>query len=325
MARVCDELLNILAEVGVTEIFGITGDALNSLVDAIRRNDQFRWVSVKHEESAAFAAAAQAKYTGRLAVCAGTVGPGALHLLNGLYDAKRDRAPVLAITGQVPESEYGSSFFQEVDLERVFGDVAVYNQTIRSVEQFERLAHAAVQTAIEQRGVAHLSIPVDLISQRLPKSNFRGQLVATPGLVNPDATAVANAVQAIEDATRPVVLAGDGARGASDELLAFAEKIQAPIVHSLKGSDVVPLRAPFVGWRYRPSRYATGIGCAGRVRLFNHGRVRLSVSGFFAARHTDHPDRCHPGTYWAALRRHTPDCRQRQANPGADEQTIGRH
>jgi len=265
MKTVCEGLLEILNEVGVEEIFGITGDALNSLVDAIRRDDAFRWVSVKHEESGAFAAAAQAKFTGKLAVCAGTVGPGALHLLNGLYDAKRDRAPVLAITGQVPESEYGSGFFQEVDLERVFGDVAVFNQTVRSVEQFERLAHAAVQTAIEQRGVAHLCIPVDLISQRLPKSNFKSLLVPSRGPITPSRDCVDEAIKAIEKSTRPVILAGDGARGSRSELLSFAEKIQAPIVHSLKGSDVVPYEHPLwvggIGHLGTPQGLAALDGC----------------------------------------------------------------
>ena len=265
MMTVCEKLLEILAEAGADEIFGITGDALNSLVDAIRQDDGFRWVSVKHEESGAFAAAAQAKFTGRLAVCAGTVGPGALHLLNGLYDAKRDRAPVLAITGQVPESEYGNGFFQEVDLERVFGDVAVFNQTVRSVEQFERLARAAVQTAIEQRGVAHLCIPVDLISQRLPSSSLPGALVPIRGGVVPDPVAIESAAKAIDASKRPVVLAGDGARGASAELLELAEKIQAPIVHSLKGSDVVdydhPLWVGGIGHLGTPQGLAALDGC----------------------------------------------------------------
>ncbi len=265
MTTICEKLLEILAEAEVSEIFGITGDALNSLVDAIRQDDKFRWISVKHEESGAFAAAAQAKFTGRLAVCAGTVGPGALHLLNGLYDAKRDRAPVLAITGQVPESEYGSGFFQEVDLERVFGDVAVFNQTVRSADQFERLARAAVQTAIEENGVAHLSIPVDLISQRLPGSSMRGMLVPPRGAVVPDQAAVDSALRAINVAKQPVVLAGDGSRGAAAELLEFAEKLQAPIVHSLKGSDVVAYEHPLwvggIGHLGTPQGLAALDGC----------------------------------------------------------------
>ena len=265
MTTICEKLLEILAEAEVSEIFGITGDALNSLVDAIRQDDKFRWISVKHEESGAFVAAAQAKFTGRLAVCAGTVGPGALHLLNGLYDAKRDRAPVLAITGQVPESEYGSGFFQEVDLERVFGDVAVFNQTVRSADQFERLARAAVQTAIEENGVAHLSIPVDLISQRLPGSSMRGMLVPPRGAVVPDQAAVDSALRAISVAKQPVVLAGDGSRGAAAELLEFAEKLQAPIVHSLKGSDVVAYEHPLwvggIGHLGTPQGLAALDGC----------------------------------------------------------------
>lgn len=266
MTTICESLLDLLADVCVREIFGITGDALNSLVDAIRRDDRFDWVTVRHEETAAFAAAAQAKITGRLAVCAGTVGPGALHLLNGLYDAKRDYAPVLAITGQVPELEYGSSYFQEVDLERVFGDVAVFNQTVRSPEQFVRLARQAIQAAIEDRGVAHLSIPVDLIGRRLPSTRFKRSLNISPKPITriPDATLNA-AVDAINSAERPVILAGDGCRGARIPLLDLAGKLQAPIVHSLKGSDVVeydhPLWVGGIGHLGTPQGLAALDGC----------------------------------------------------------------
>ena len=245
MATVCESLLDILAEAGVREIFGITGDALNSLVDAIRRDDRFEWITVRHEESGAFAAAAQAKLTGRLAVCAGTVGPGALHLLNGLYDAKRDYAPVLAITGQVPESEYGSSYFQEVDLERVFGDVADFNQTVRTAEQFQRQAHAAVQSALEHRGVSHLSIPVDIIGEKLPRANFRGALVVEESKeVAASQAEIQSARAAIDAAKKPLILIGDGAHGARDSVIALAERIHAPIVNSLKGADIVPYEHP---------------------------------------------------------------------------------
>jgi len=153
--NVCETLLDILATVGTQQLFGMTGDALNPLLDAIRRDGRFEWIGVRHEEAGAFAAAAQAKLTGNLGVCCGTVGPGAIHLLNGLYDAKRDHAPVLAITGHVPLTEQGTSYFQEVDIRNLFQDICVYNEFINSPAQLPRVAQQAVQTALTQGGVDH--------------------------------------------------------------------------------------------------------------------------------------------------------------------------
>ena len=138
--NVCEELLSILQDAGVRQIFGVTGDALNPFLDAIRRQDQVRWIGVLHEETAAYAAAAQSQLDGGFGVCAGTVGPGALHLLNGLYNAKKEGSAVLAITGQVPRSEAGTGFFQEVDLRKVFDDVCVYQESVESPEQMPRIA-----------------------------------------------------------------------------------------------------------------------------------------------------------------------------------------
>ena len=160
---VCETLLEILAEAEVRQIFGMTGDALNPLLDAVRRDGRFEWIGIRHEEAGAFAAAAQAKLTGKLAVCCGTVGPGAIHLINGLYDAKRDYAPVLAITGHVPLTEQGTGYFQEVDIRNLFQDVCVYNEFINHPAQLPRVALQAVQSALTLGGVAHLSIPTDVI------------------------------------------------------------------------------------------------------------------------------------------------------------------
>ena len=242
---ICEDLLDLLGGVCVREIFGVTGDALNPLVDAIRRDGRFHWITVRHEEAGAFAAAAQAKLTGKLAVCAGTVGPGALHLLNGLYDAKRDRAPVLAITGQVPEAEYGSGYFQEVDLESVFSDVCVFNQTVRSAEQFQRLAQQAVRAAIDHQGVAHLSIPVDIISMKVPDDDHKRKVFYHPRPLQPEEGAIEEAAAGLNSARRVTVLIGDGARGAESEILEAAERLQAPVVHTLKGSDVLPFENPY--------------------------------------------------------------------------------
>src|SRR5262249_22127814 len=166
--NVCEALLDILADYGVKHIFGIPGDAINELIDAIRKQNRIRFIHVMHEEAGAFAACAQAKLTGELAVCAGTAGPGGIHLLNGLYDAKMDQAPVLAITGQVETSLIGTNYQQEVNLQALFGNVTVYNQTIYDPAQMPEVAILAAQTALAKRGVAHLSIPTNVATLKVP-------------------------------------------------------------------------------------------------------------------------------------------------------------
>src|SRR3954454_17732532 len=159
MTTVAELLIQALADHGVTQVWGVVGDALNPVTDAIRREDRIEWVGVRHEEAAAFAASAQAQLTGDLAVCMGTVGPGAIHLLNGLYDAKKSNAPVLAICGQVPREDIGSDFFQEVDNDALFADVAVFARTVTEVEQLPGLLEAAVNAAVTESSVAVISIP----------------------------------------------------------------------------------------------------------------------------------------------------------------------
>jgi pyruvate dehydrogenase (quinone) len=161
MTTVAELLIESLAEHGVRTIWGVVGDALNPVTDAIRRDERLEWIGVRHEEAGAFAAAAQAQLTGRLGVCMGTVGPGSVHLLNGLYDAKKSHAPVLAICGQVPLAELGSDFFQEVDNDALFGDVAEFTRTVTSVEQIPALIEQAVNTAFQRQGVAVLTLPGD--------------------------------------------------------------------------------------------------------------------------------------------------------------------
>lgn len=159
---VAEEIAIQLANIGVKQIFGITGDALNAFTNAIRIHKQIEWFTVRHEETASFAAAAQAELTQNLHVCAGTIGPGALHLVNGLYNAKRDKCPVLCITGQVPTPEADGPYFQEVDGDKAFDDICVFSVTLRSAEQMPRVLQQAVSAAITQRGVAHIAIPTDI-------------------------------------------------------------------------------------------------------------------------------------------------------------------
>src|ERR1700742_3752350 len=157
MTTVAELLIESLADYGVTSVWGVVGDALNPVTDAIRREDRIEWIGVRHEEAGAFAASAQAQLTGRLGVCMGTVGPGAIHLLNGLYDAKKSHAPVLAICGQVPRAEMGSDYFQEVDNDLLFSDVAAFCRTVTSPAQAVGMLERAVQSAEQARGVAVLT------------------------------------------------------------------------------------------------------------------------------------------------------------------------
>jgi len=242
--NVCETILDILAEVGVKQIFGMTGDALNPFLDAIRRDGRFEWIAVRHEETAAFAAAAQAKLTGKLAVCCGTVGPGAIHLINGLYDAKRDHAPVLAITGHVPLSEQGTGYFQEVDIRNLFQDVTVYNEFVNHTGQLPRVAQLAVQTALTQRGVSHLSIPTDVIAQDVPASSLKREIFVPKANIMPCPGELQNAADTLNRGGKITILAGDGCRGSRDELLQLAQTLNAPIVRTLRATDVMEYENP---------------------------------------------------------------------------------
>ena len=162
MATVAETIVTAIADLGVTHVWGVVGDALNPVTDAIRREERLEWIGVRHEEAGAFAAGAQAQLTGTLGVCMGTVGPGSIHLLNGLYDAKKSHAPVLAICGQVPLPELGSDFFQEVDNDVLFADVATFCRTLTSPEQLPGLLEQAVQSALGTPGVSVLTMPGDV-------------------------------------------------------------------------------------------------------------------------------------------------------------------
>ena len=237
--NVCEELVSILQGVGVEQIFGVTGDALNPLLDCIRKQDQIRWIGVRHEETAGYAAAAQSLITGRLGVCAGTVGPGALHLLNGIYNAKKEGAAVLAITGQVPRAESGTGFFQEVDLAKVFDDVCVFQHAIDSPDQMPRVAQMAIQEAIARKGVARIEIPADVGPLKVPSQTLAHEIFFPESTMVPGASDLEEAAAILNRAKKVTMMVGSGCRGAREEVLAVSEKLNAPIVHALKGADVM--------------------------------------------------------------------------------------
>ncbi len=245
MTTVAELLIEALAEHGVKQVWGVVGDALNPVTDAIRREERVEWVGVRHEEAAAFAASAQAQLTDDLAVCMGTVGPGAIHLLNGLYDAKKSHAPVLAICGQVPREEIGSDFFQEVDNDALFADVAVFNRTVTSVDQLPLLIEQAGNAALQERGVAVLTLPGDVGGLDLPKHTAVPRFVADRPQASPDAEAVRRAAAALNAAGRVTLLVGQGARHARAEVLELADRLAAPMVLSLKAKEGLEDDNPF--------------------------------------------------------------------------------
>jgi pyruvate dehydrogenase (quinone) len=237
MTTVAELLIEALADHGVTQVWGVVGDALNPVTDAIRREDRIEWIGVRHEEAGAFAASAQAQLTGRLSVCMGTVGPGAIHLLNGLYDAKKSHAPVLAITGQVPREEIGSDFFQEVDNDALFADVAVFTQTVSSIDQLPQLIEQAGNAALQEQGVAVITLPGDVGGLDLPKHTAVPRFLdQTPAPV-PSEESLRAAADAINRGGPVTLLVGQGARHARAEVMTLAERLSAPMVVTLKAKE----------------------------------------------------------------------------------------
>ncbi|GGU97687.1 pyruvate dehydrogenase [Streptomyces litmocidini] len=234
---VAQVIVDGLADLGVGHVFGVVGDALNPLTDAIRVTDGIEWTGFRHEEAAAFAAGARAQLSGELGVCMGTVGPGSVHLLNGLYDAAKSGAPVLAICGQVPLSEVGGDYFQEVDNDLLFRDVAVYRATVTSPSQMPRLLESAVRAAVTRRGVAVLTVPGDVGDRKVEDDRPTRFALPRPAVTRPDDPALAEAAEAIAAGSRVTLLVGRGARDAREEVLRTAELLAAPMVLTLKGKE----------------------------------------------------------------------------------------
>ncbi len=237
MARtVARVIVDALRELEVRHVFGVVGDALNPLTDAIRTTEGIEWVGCRHEEAAAFAAGAQSQLSGNLGVCMGTVGPGAVHLLNGLYDAAKSRTPVLAIAGQVPSAEIGGDYFQEVDNDLLFRDVAVFRATISSPDQLPRLLEAAVRAALAERGVAVLTVPGDLGERELTDDRA-ARFPRTRPVTRADDEGVRRAAELINAGERVTLLVGRGARGAGPEVRELAGRLAAPMVLTLKAKE----------------------------------------------------------------------------------------
>jgi pyruvate dehydrogenase (quinone) len=266
--RAADVLVDTLIEWDVDTLFGLPGDGINGIVEALRtRQDRIRFVQARHEQAAAFMACAHAKWTGRLGVCLATTGPGGINLLNGLYDARFDRAPVLAITGLPYHDLARTDTQQDVDHTRLFQDVAAYSVALHGAQHVQGGVSLACRTALARRGVAHVAIPVDVQEQELaedepsPRHKVEPSTQSAAATLQPDAAAITEAARILNLGRRVVILAGQGARGAADELLRTSELLGAPIAKALLGKDVVPDVHPAVtgGVGYlgaRPSQQA---------------------------------------------------------------------
>ena len=247
MARknVADLLVDVLAETGVPRIYGVSGDSLNGVTDSIRASKRIQWIHVRHEETAAFAAGAEAHLTGRLAVCAGSCGPGNLHLINGLYDCHRSRVPVLAIAAQIPSNEIGSGYFQETHPEHLFAQCSHYCELISQPEQMPRVLEIAIQTAISRRGVAVVTLPGDIGFRDAVERGPRLHFAEPKPTVCPSDNEISELARILNDSKKTTIFAGAGCAGAHEELIALAATLKAPVVHALRGKEFVEYDNPF--------------------------------------------------------------------------------
>ena len=245
MTTVADTIVQIIKEAGVQRVYGIPGDSLNGFTDALRRSDGITWEHVRHEEAAAFAAAAEAALTGELAVCAGSCGPGNLHLINGLFDANRSRVPVLAIAAQIPGPEIGSTYFQETHPQDLFREAAVYTELVSYPEQLPRVLEIAMRTAIERRGVAVVVIPGEVFLKDSVGRRPSAPIVYSPRVTRPADAELAAAADILNGAKRVTILAGAGVEGAHPQLIDIAGALRAPVVHAMRGKEFVEYDNPY--------------------------------------------------------------------------------
>src|SRR4030088_3343627 len=244
---VADQLVETLAAAGVRRVYGIVGDSLNGITDSLRRHGGIDWLHVRHEEVAAFAAGAEAHLTGELAVCAGSCGPGNLHLINGLFDCQRSRLPVLAIAAQVPSAELGAGYFQETHPENLFKECSHYCELISGANQMPRILEIAIRQAVGNRGVSVVVIPGDVALQPAadaPPPKVAG-LLPSQAVAMPVRADVDRLAALLHGDGRVTMLCGSGCEGAHDEVLALADHLKAPIVHAFRGKESVEWDNPF--------------------------------------------------------------------------------
>jgi len=242
---IADQMVEVLKASGVRRVHGLPGDSLNGLTDALRRDGEIAWHHVRHEEAAAFAASGEAAVTGELAVCAASCGPGNLHLVNGLFDAHRSRVPVLAIAAHIPREEIGGSYFQETHPQELFRECSLFTELVSIPEQLPRLLEIAMRAAVEGRGVAVLVVPGEVFLDERVEGPEPRPIRRARSIVRPGDEALDAAARVLNGAKRVTILAGVGCAGAHGELLSLAGALQAPIVHTMRGKDVVEFDNPY--------------------------------------------------------------------------------
>jgi pyruvate dehydrogenase (quinone) len=243
--KVAEIFIETLVSAGVKRVYGVAGDSLNGLTDTIRKSKDIQWMHVRHEEVAAFAAGAEAHLTDQLAVCAGSCGPGNLHLINGLYDCHRSRVPVLAIAAQIPSIEIGSGYFQETHPEHLFKDCSHYCELVSQPDQIPRILGIAMRTALSKRGVAVVVIPGDVGLRECTGPALSLGIQDFAPIMRPSSDELDAAAAILNKATKITILGGAGCKGAHDELIALAEKLRAPIVHALRGKEFIEYDNPY--------------------------------------------------------------------------------
>jgi pyruvate dehydrogenase (quinone) len=247
MTTVAEQFVEVLAVAGVKRIYGIVGDSLNGLTEALRRHGGIEWVHMRHEEAAAFAAGADAHVTGELAVCAGSCGPGNLHLINGLFDCHRSRVPVLAIAAHIPSPEIGAGYFQETHPETLFRECSHYCELVSGPSQMPRTLEIAIRQAVANRGVSVVVLPGDVALRPAADAPApkRGGLIPPRPIVRPDDADLDKLAVLLNGASRITVLCGSGCAGAHDQLIALGHKLKSPMVHALRGKEHVEWDNPF--------------------------------------------------------------------------------
>ncbi|MGR4882578.1 pyruvate dehydrogenase [Streptomyces sp. LARHCF249] len=243
--NVAEQFVDILVRAGVRRLYGVVGDSLNPVVDAIRRTGGIDWIQVRHEETAAFAAGAEAQITGRLAACAGSCGPGNLHLINGLYDAHRSMAPVLALASHIPSSEIGLGYFQETHPDRLFTECSHYSELISNPRQMPRVLQTAIQHAVGRSGVGVVALPGDVAAQPATEKSVEHALVTARPSVRPGEGEIEKLVRLVDEAGKVTLFCGSGTAGAHAEVMEFAGRVKAPIGHALRGKEWIQYENPY--------------------------------------------------------------------------------
>jgi pyruvate dehydrogenase (quinone) len=245
MARTTADLLTeTLIQAGVERVYGVVGDSLNAFSDSLRRHKTIEWIHVRHEEGAAFAAGAEAHLTGKLAVCAGSCGPGNLHLINGLFDCHRNRVPVLAIAAHIPSSEIGIDYFQATHPENLFKDCSYYVELVSNPHQLSQILNRAIRVAVGKRGVAVVVIPGD-VAMKLASNEVAPWLVPALPVVVPPQDELQKLASLLSSGTRTTLFCGAGCAGAHDEVVELARRLKAPIVHALRGKEYIEYDNPY--------------------------------------------------------------------------------